>query len=102
LNKINTVSKKRINIKKLSIFLIVLFLLSYISYTFVSQHIKLAQREKIATDYEEKILDEKLEGEQLKKELENSKSDEYREKMAREKLGLVKPNERVFIDVTKE
>ena len=102
MKKINTFSKKKINLKKMGIFLFVLFLLSYISYTFLNQHIKLSQRKKIATDYEEKILNEKLKGEQLKKELENSKSDEYREKMAREKLGLVKPNERVFIDVTKE
>ena len=37
-----------------------------------------------------------------KKELSKVKTNEYLEKMAREKLGLVKPNERVFVDVTKD
>ena len=37
----------------------------------------------------------------LLKELEKVNSDEYLEKLAREKLGLIKPNDRVFVDVTK-
>ena len=56
----------------------------------------------MAANYEEKIADAKLEQEQLKKELEKAKTDEYLEKMAREKLGLVKANERVFVDVTRD
>ncbi|MBO5364889.1 MAG: septum formation initiator family protein, partial [Clostridia bacterium] len=36
--------------------------------------------------------------EKLEKELENLNDPEYLEKIAREKLGLVRPNERVFVD----
>ena len=38
------------------------------------------------------------ETERLKEELENVNDPEYLERMAREKLGLVGPNERVYID----
>ena len=95
-------SKIKINSKKLGIFLLFLLLLVYTTYTFVSQHIKLSQREKIATEVLEEINNANLEQEQLEKELENANSPEYLEKMAREKLGLVKPNERVFVDVTRD
>lgn len=102
LKKKKAVSKKSINFKRLGIFASTLLLLVYVVYTFVSQQISLAQREEIASKYREEISNAKLEQEQLKKELENSKSDEYLEKMAREKLGLVKANERVFVDVTRD
>lgn len=84
------------------VFFMFIFLLAYVTYTFIHQKISLSQREDVAASYEKEINQAKLEQEQLKKELENSKSDEYLEKMAREKLGLVKANERVFVDVTKE
>lgn len=95
-------SKRRINYKKLCISILFIALLAYVSYTFVHQQISLSQREEMASNYEKEIENAKLEQEQLKKELENSKDDEYLEKMAREKLGLVKANERVFVDVTRD
>ncbi len=95
-------SKYKLNLRKFVIFIAVLLISFYVIYTLVSQQIKLKQRQDITTQYKEKINDAKLENEQLNKELENSKSDEYLEKMAREKLGLVKANDRVFVDVTKE
>ncbi|MGI6668326.1 MAG: septum formation initiator family protein [Acetivibrionales bacterium] len=39
--------------------------------------------------------------EELKREQEMIQSDEYKEKVAREKLGMVKKNERVFVDIGK-
>ncbi|NLM51092.1 MAG: septum formation initiator family protein, partial [Clostridiaceae bacterium] len=38
--------------------------------------------------------------EELKHTLELYQSDEYNERLAREKLGLVKPGEQVFIDAS--
>ena len=42
-----------------------------------------------------------MENEELKKMKENINSDEYIEQIAREKLGMYYPNERVYIDVEK-
>ena len=39
-----------------------------------------------------------LQGQQLKEELERSKSKDYNEVLAREKLGLIKEGEILFID----
>lgn len=46
----------------------------------------------------EQITSANQETERLKEELENVNDPEYLERMAREKLGLVGPNERVYID----
>jgi cell division protein FtsB len=47
---------------------------------------------------EAKIEEEKKENQELKKQKGMINTDEYLEKMAREKLGMVKKNERIFID----
>ena len=56
----------------------------------------------MAKDYEDKIAEEKLTEQRLREEYKNTEKDEYLERMAREKLGLVKANERVYEDVTKK
>ncbi|HAL63405.1 MAG TPA: cell division protein FtsH [Clostridiales bacterium] len=38
--------------------------------------------------------------EELNRDLENAGTDEYIEKIAREKLGMIKANEIVFIDIS--
>jgi cell division protein FtsB len=50
---------------------------------------------------EEKIAEEKTVNEELKKESEIIQDDEYIEKIAREKLGMVKKNERIYVDIGK-
>ena len=49
--------------------------------------------------YEEKTQDAKQYQESLKSLKENVDSPEYIEEIAREKLGMYLPNERVYIDV---
>lgn len=94
--------KKKLNLRKFFGFLTLLVLLLYVCCTFVHQKISLEQRYAIVEDYESQISEAKLEQDMLKKELEKVNSDEYLEKLAREKLGLIKPNDRVFVDVTKD
>jgi cell division protein FtsB len=50
---------------------------------------------------EAKIIGENKQNETLKKQKDTMNSDEYIEKTAREKLGMVKPGERVFVDVNR-
>jgi cell division protein FtsL len=80
---------------------ILLFIFIYLSYIAVNQQ-KLLYAKNLELDkIENKIEDEaKLNGE-LTKESEMIQSDEYVEKIAREKLGMVKKGERVYVDIGK-
>lgn len=95
-------TNKKLNPKKFIAFLGCFGMLVYFSFILIHQHICLCEREKIAAEYQEKISTAKLNQQQLKNELAKVKTDEYLEKLAREKLGLIKPNERVFVDVTRD
>lgn len=81
--------KKNKKIKSILIFLVVLYLV----YTFVRQQITINNMEKELMDRQNKydqLVDKNL---NLKDELELSKSDSYLEKLARERLGLIKRGE---------
>ena len=71
----------------------------YFSYLAIEQQRILDVRNNEIAKIEEKIEAEKRVNEELKKEIEMIDSDEYKEKIAREKLGMVRKNERVFVDV---
>lgn len=73
----------------------------YVVTTLITQQRLLDSNAALAEEYQDKITSAQQEQEQLKEELDNVGSDEYLERMAREKLGMVKSNERVFIDATK-
>ncbi len=81
--------------KYLIIFMVVF--LSYIGYTVVQTEIKIQElkaNEVILKEELNKLTDEK---DSLTKQLEDSKSLESIEKIAREKLKMVKPNEVIYI-----
>lgn len=79
--------------------LLVIFL--YLSYITVSQQKLLYAKGLELVRIEDKIEHEKELNEILAKEKEMIQSDEYVEKIAREKLGMVKKNERVYVDIGK-
>lgn len=72
----------------------------YVVFTLVNQRITLSKYRQLKLEEQEKIAEARLEQQKLEDELEKADSDEYLEGIAREKLGLVKANERVFIDIT--
>ena len=74
----------------------------YVSFTLIKQQITLSKCDDIADEYRAKIKEVQVENQKLEDELKKSESDEYLERVAREKLGLVKSNERVFIDITQQ
>ena len=55
---------------------------------------------EMAAKIEEDIEKENRRIEELNADLENAGTDEYIEKIAREKLGMIKANEIVFIDIS--
>jgi cell division protein FtsB len=72
------------------------------AFNFYQNMVRLNQIENEIDKIEAQIARAEAENEELKEKIENSNSYEYIEEVAREKLGLVKPGEKMFIPVEKE
>ena len=87
--------------RKLNIrFLVMVGLIMYLSYALISQQatIRLSDKDILRLKEEIRAAETKLD---MVEDLDaESKSDAYIETVAREKLGLVLPDETVFVDVT--
>ena len=92
--------KNKIMSKLYKRILIVAFI-AYFIYTIVMQQKTLNAYSEQKADCNNQIEMAQDENEELKKMKENINSDEYIEQIAREKLGMYYPNERVYIDVEK-
>ncbi len=75
--------------------------LGYVVYILISQQPLIDAKEKEKTQLENLLADQKVIEVQLKQNLQTVDSLLYIEKVAKEKLGMVKPGERVFIDIKK-
>lgn len=93
--------KKKINYKRFFISLFVLLFVLYFVYIMIWQQMVISKKSKEIDALEEKINAAQQQTEQLENELNNLNDPEYIERIAREKLGLVRPNERVFVDANK-
>lgn len=71
----------------------------YFSFIAVDQQKMMNLKQSALDNAENRIRKEELIKQELEKQKEILNSDEYIEKVAREKLGLVKPGEKVFIDI---
>ena len=81
--------------------ILVLMFIIYFLYTIIAQQKTLnsyAQEKEKYNDNIETAQEEQNEKNEMK---ENINSDEYIEQIAREKLGMYYPNERVYIDIEK-
>lgn len=91
---------KRKNSSSFGVFVLVAIFI-YLSYIALGQQKLLSAKSIEMSKIENKIAEEKKVNEELKAEKEMIDSDEYKEKIAREKLGMVKKGERVFVDIGK-
>ena len=73
----------------------------YFTVTVISQQFSLSEQNRTIDALNDKISEAQQTGEALKSEVDNLNNPEYIEHIAREQLGLVRPNERVFIDSNK-
>ena len=73
----------------------------YVVGIFVSQQQTLNRYKKEVKEYDVQIQEAEARKESLLEMKENVNSPEYIEKIAREKLGMYLPNERVYIDIGK-
>lgn len=92
-------SKRRKNSPFGLFILLIIFL--YFSYIAINQQKLLYAKNLEMKKIENRISEEQAKNEELKSEKEMIQSDEYKEKIAREKLGMVKKNERVYVDIGK-
>lgn len=88
--------KKKLRINRF----IIIAVLIYFIYTLVSQQQTLNSYKQEASTYSNQIEEANEKNEELKNVKNNINSTEYIENMAREKLGMYLPNERVYIDIT--
>lgn len=87
--------------RKLLIKLLLIFLAAYAVYIFVSQQKMLNSYAKEKKQYEMQISEAKEQQVDLNDTLSNIDSTEYIEKIAREKLDMYLPNEKIYIDIEK-
>ena len=73
----------------------------YVVYTFFAQQKMLNAYQADQRRYSEQITEAKEQQEELKATKENINSKEYIEEVAREKLDMYLPNERVYVDISK-
>ncbi len=73
----------------------------YVTYTFFSQQKSLNMYKADAKYYLEQIEQEEEKKEELNQTKNNINSKDYIEEIAREKLNMYLPNEKVYIDINK-
>jgi cell division protein FtsL len=76
--------------------------IAYFSASLVSQQRLISQKQDELARIEEQIVQAEQTAKDLERERDMLLSDTSIERIAREKLGMVKPGERVFIDTNKQ
>lgn len=87
--------KKRFRIR----YFFVILLVVYIIYILIAQQVAINQARNKEIYIKEQIEKLNTENDQIKIELEKTQDEKYIEKLARARLGLIKPGEIMFIDV---
>ena len=81
--------------------LVLIIVLVYFSITFVRQQLNINEYNVKISSIKEDIDETKAKIEELQEKKEKVNDAKYIEKIAREELGLVKPYEKIFVDVNK-
>ncbi|WP_418791345.1 FtsB family cell division protein [Phosphitispora sp. TUW77] len=90
--------RKKLRYKLKGPSVIVLILLGMIFYSFGGQMVKMYNVQSEITNIQEEMDQIKANNELLKQQLEQLNSKTYIEREAREKLGLVKPGEKIILE----
>ena len=80
------------------LFILIAFIV-YFLFIIVEQQKILYSKEEAMKNIRTRVEEETRENEELIRQKEILDTDEYIEKVAREKLGMVKPGEKIFIDI---
>lgn len=80
--------------------LALLLAVGYFVISFVSTQLDIREKEKEAAALQEHITQQVAENERLQAVVDGGDESEYIERVAREKLGYVMPDEKVYYDIT--
>ncbi len=94
-------TKSAISLKRVLVRGLFVSVLLYSGYILASQQVSMYQKQKTADECSKMIVEAKSKNAELNEELSLVHTDEYIERMAREHLGYIKPDERIYKDVTK-
>ena len=86
------------NTKGIFKWIVVIFVLIYAIFTFINQQKTLNQYAKSSQELERQIKEQEEYKEELAKRKQDVTSEEYIEDVAREKLDMYLPNEKVYMD----
>ena len=89
--------KKKFKINRI----IIIGIIIYVLYVIISRQQVLSSYKKEEQNYLDLIAQEKQRNAELLEEKENINSTEFIEEIARDKLKMYLPNERVYIDISK-
>ena len=84
--------------KKILRNLLIIAIIIYIAFVFINQQKPLNQYSKNTEELNQQIASEKATNEELNQQKDNVNSLDFIEEMAREKLDMYYPNERVYMD----
>lgn len=91
--------KIKFNLKSILIKLALIIVSIYLVGTFIKQQKKISSYESNIDYLSTKIVEQKERKEELNAVKDNINSPEYIEQVAREKLNMYMPNEKVYIDI---
>lgn len=91
--------KTKFNFKSIVIRIILILVSIYIVATFIKQQKKILSYESNIDYLSTKVDEQKERKEELNSLMDNINSPEYIEQVAREKLNMYMPNEKVYIDI---
>lgn len=100
-DKERKIHMKNNNLKSIFKRLFLIAIAIYVIYTFFAQQKTLNAYKADAERYNEQIAEEEEKKEELNKTKSNINSKEYIEEIARDKLDMYLPNEKVYIDISK-
>lgn len=90
--------KTKFKFHKLLIVAGIIIFQSYLILTIVMQQFSISESQQELAEYQQKLTDEQEKSAQLDSQMQQQNDPAYMEQMAREKLGLYKSTEKIFID----
>ncbi len=94
--------KKRFNVERLIFNSIIVLIMLYIVTALVKQEITIRRYKAQIAELNVKIEAEKKDIDDIKKDIEEAESIENIEKIARERLKMVKPGEIMYVDINRD
>lgn len=94
--------KKTAGRRSFSVILLILtvLLVGYFSVSIIQAQVKIAQQEQAVEELQAQINEKKAENDNLQKTLDSGDEAEYIERVARDSLGYMMPDEKVYYDTS--